>query len=394
MAAKIWRFLVALFDWRTYLRFIFQKPSLDVVFVTNMRDQKDRKTFLGKWRPPEGHFNGPRYWIKGVAGRTRALDIIADEMRGVKGHWNAKTLFIKGCQWADERQANVILATAGTKRLFENDADYLKEMFPRMTFTIGDNGTFLLLKGETLRALEQAGLKPGYCRIAVLGPYGFLGEMMTGVLMKMGHEVVGAGPNVGELQEVKKKFGIEVYRTFEEMGQVDAVVACTHSKAICLTTEKVELIRRHDRRLLVVDVAEPSNMVRREYEKCKNVVIRQDAGNGYSPKLKYVLGAVSYKMFRLSRGVTFGCFAEALSLSWAMKNGREKETGQRDWFSVNESNMAFIAGLFEEMGFTIPSPRCFAKPVNSFNLDLSRKKESMWTSKIRFAASKVASFLW
>jgi len=103
-------------------------------------------------------------------------------------------------------------------------------------------------------------------------------------------------------------------------------VACTHSKEIRLTADMVELIRKRDKKLLVVDVAEPSNLKYREFQKCKGVVIRQDAGNAYNSRLKYVLGAISYKMFSLTQGVTFGCFAEAMSIMSALKRGGEVKT--------------------------------------------------------------------
>ncbi len=54
-------------------------------------------------------------------------------------------------------------------------------------------------------------------------------------------------------------------------------------------------------------------------------MIRQDAGNAFNPKLKYVLGMVSYKLFGLTQGVTFGCFAEAISIASALKRGEEVE---------------------------------------------------------------------
>lgn len=243
----------------------------------------------------------------------------------------------------------------------------LKEAFPNLLFTIGDNGTTYLLGLETKRALTEAGLRPGESRVAVLGPYGLLGGMMTDLLTREGYQVVGAGPNTAGLAEVAAKYPIEVCENFAEMGPVDGVVACTHSAKICLTKESVELIRRKGRKLLVVDVAKPSNLTQEEYQLCREVVIRQDAGNAYSPHLKYVLGAISYKMFRLSQGVTFGCFAESLSLSSALQRG-DHSIRQHDWFSVNAQNMEIVAKLFEKDGFGIPSPRCFGKAIKSFSL--------------------------
>ena len=317
--SAVWRFFVAVFDWRTHIRRIKGQPIVDAVFITNMRDNTDRHLYLGLWHPKNGHFNGPRYWINGVAGRTRALDVTTDELVTNKGRRKAKEQSISAVQWAKDNGAKVILFAASTKRLFGDDGKKLKELFPELIFTIGDNGTMILLEVEVLKALESANLDSKRSRIVVLGPYGFLGEMMVQTLKEKDYNVVGAGPNVFGLKQISKKYGIETCHTFTEIGQVDAVVACTHSQKIRLTAENIELIRRPGKKLLILDVAEPSNLKRQEYLKCRDVVVRQDAGNAYSLNLKYVLGPISYKMFRLTKGVTFGCFAEALSLASELK---------------------------------------------------------------------------
>ena len=155
------------------------------------------------------------------------------------------------------------------------------------------------------------------------------------------------------------------------MGEVDAVVGCTHSEDIQLTAGNIELIRRPGEKLLVIDVAKPENFPKNEYEFCRRVVVRQDAGNAYSSRLKYVLGAISYRMFRLTRGVTFGCFAEALALAAALKRG-EEWVRDINWLVVNDENMAMVDKLFKHDGFKMPQPTCFSRPVTSFDLTLGQ----------------------
>lgn len=324
LGGATWRGAVAICDWRTHLRKLRGEPIVDAVFITNMRDNTDRRRFLGKWYPK--HFNGPRYWMNGISGRTRALNVTAKDLATEKGRELAREYFLSAVRWAQNNGARVILLAAGTKRLFGENGTELKEKFPDLIFGIGDNGTMYLLKEETFRALDLAKLRPGYSRIGVLGPYGLLGEYMTKVLTAKGYEVIGVGPNSSALEKIGEKFNIKTCQTFEEMGEVDAVIACTHSEKIRLTADIVRnTIRKKNKKLLVVDVAEPSNLKYREWEKCQDVCIRQDAGNAYSKKLKYVLGAISYKMFRLTQGVTFGCFAETLTIAAAIKCGEREE---------------------------------------------------------------------
>lgn len=389
LAAALWRSLVAIFDWRTHVRRLTIRPILDCAFITNMRDGTDRKRFLGKWRPACGHFNGPRYWINGVSGRTRALDVTQEDLNNPEGREKAKRFFISAVEWAGKRGAKVILLAAGTKRLFGEDAGELKALFPDIVFTIGDNGTVLLLQAEVLRALESSGLKPGFSRIGVLGPYGHLGGLITPLLIKKGYEVIGAGPNGKGLEKIKAEHGITTCENFSQMGKADAVVACTHSEKIRLDKSAIQSLARAGKKLLVLDVAEPSNLRYKVYRECQDSVVRQDGGNAHSPRLKYVLGAVSYKLFRLSQGVTFGCFAETLSLAYFMK--REAWFKTVDWMTVSQANINLARLMFAATEFKMPSPRNFGKELKSFELNLDQEKKTA-PKKMKLANS-FANFL-
>lgn len=364
---RIWKFLVALSDWRTLLRALAGRPLVDVVFITNMRDEVDRRRFLGNWVPPEGHFNGPRYWFGGVAARTRALNVTAADLVTHAGRKEAKKQFIAAVQWAQQKGARVILLAAGTKRLFGPEGEVLKKMFPNIFFTIGDNGTAWLLCSETVHALRAAGLTSS-ARVCVIGPTGHLGKAVVSHLTVLGYNVVGLCSRENSID----KCPVTAYASFDEMGKVDAVVACTHADAVRLTPETVGILRREGRKLLVLDVAEPSNLDEMSYRKCQNTVIRQDAGNAFSPRLKYVLGAASYRLFRLTRGVTFGCFGEAMAIGAEIARGNEA-VRNFDGFVVSGGNTRVVGRLFARHGFGAPTPRCFGKSVRSFDLAIPKR---------------------
>ena len=375
LLAAAWRAGVAITDWRTHLRKIMGKPIVDAVFITNMRDPFDRKTYLGLWRPAKGHFNGPRYWLGGlfgVAGRTRALDIVPEDLMTPSGRHKAQEYFRAATAWAQKRGAKVILLAAGLKRLFGQDGIRLKEEFPGLIFTIGDNGTALNLMREISRALRQAGLKPESSRIGVLGPSGFLGRAAVNFLCARGYEVMGLGTAPSRLAEMAEDFRIETCTEFSEMGKVDAVIACTHHEKSRLSLEAIASIRKTGKKLLVIDVAEPYNLTEEVFRACQDRVIRLDAGNAFSPRLKYVLGAISYRLSRLTRGVTFGCFAETMAIASAIAS--RKEVKEINWFAVSQENIRVIAEIFKEVGFTVPSPRCFGEPVRSFDPTLASEQ--------------------
>lgn len=53
-----------------------------------------------------------------------------------------------------------------------------------------------------------------------------------------------------------------------------------------------------------------------------------------------------------------------------------------NWFVVSGENMAVIAGLFKRDNFVPPSPRCFGRPVNPFDLGVASvpqvRKQPQW----------------
>ncbi len=365
MQASIWGAAVSLCDWRTWKRILFRQPQVDVVFISNLRDDVDRQRYMGNQKPGLGHVSGTRINIKGVIGRLRWINVDSSEILSPSGRRKARQQFISAVEWAAARGARVILLAAATKRLFGQDGDEIIKMFPDIIFTIGDNGTAYLLIEEVFSTLRLAKFDRHPARIAILGPYGILGKCVVNALAQDHHHIFGVGANSARLSELVASHGIETTTNLDELQDIDIVVACTHSKQTLLTSRIVKKIKRPDQKLIVIDVAEPSNFVVKEYYDCQELVVRQDAGNAYSKHLKYVLGNLSYRMLRLTNGVTFGCFAEALSIGYCLKNGNSVH---RNWFDVNPQNIEFTKKILEKTEFTVPQPRCFGKIIDSLKL--------------------------
>lgn len=365
MLADLWRLMVALCDVRALARFLTGRPPVDVVFITNLRDEAERQRFFGRRVPRLGHANGPRIYLRGVAGRVRGIFVTAEEMLTRDGRRLAKAQFIAATEWAEQHGARVILLAASTKRLFGRDGAELKARFPHLLFTIGDNGTANMLLADVFRALQTHAIAPGRGRVLVIGPYGILGSAILQPLHDAGYEVVGYGGNASALAEVQAEHGIAVHTRIADIGQVDAVVACTHSQSAKLQAEDVASLCRPGRRLVVVDVAEPANLDIEQYARCRTRVIRQDAGNAYSAQLHYVLGGLSWRLLMLSRGVVFGCFGEALALHYNIHTLGVSWLAGRDWFKVTAANRQCIDSAFVHIGLGLPAPRCFGQPVDT-----------------------------
>lgn len=379
--ASLWRIAMMLGDYRGWYRRLSGQAQIDVAIITNIRDDAEGRVFWGNKLPKSGHSNGARIYLNGVSGQVRGICITAEELMTKSGRVRAKKYFIDAVVWAQKRGAKVVLLAASTKRLFGRDGHELKQLFPDILFTIGDNGTATLLCQDIDRALANTRLNRGNPRILVLGPYGILGTAVTEHLLAKRFELIGFGANQKALAQMAEDYAIKVATDIDAIGKVDAVIACTHNANTRLNSDSIERLRKHNRKLLVIDVAEPANLDEPTYQLCRDRVIRQDAGNAYSPLLHYVLGGISSGMLNLLPNVAFGCFAESLTLYHAIYHEHNHVLLNQDWFQVNPANRALIKDAFDSVSVASPKQTCFNKPVTSFELDYCGRAKPHETSK-------------
>lgn len=356
----LWHILVNLLDKSLWQRKLQQIAKVDVVFISNFRDDAERQKYMIHSQIGSEFIDGFRMDFGEVYGRLKIINTDTHELLTSKGRRKAKQQFLSATRWAVDNGAKVILLAASTKRLFGRNAKELKEKFPNIVFTIGDNGTSHLLFHDTLNAIKVENISKEHGKIVILGAYGILGEAMVEALTTKGYNVLAVGDNINRLLELEKKYRVKICTSIENFENVDLVVACTHKKELRLNGEMIRKIKSKEKKLVVIDVAEPANLSVEEYEQNMEYVTRQDAGNAYSKELSYVLGAFSYKKLSLSEGVIFGCFAEAMAIASMIKKDRYDV---KDWFEVNNSNIEAVATMFGEVGFTAPNPRCFGKLV-------------------------------
>lgn len=368
--ADLWRFCVSASDYRRGARLLTGQPKLDVVFICNVRDEAERAVFYRAGSDHTVQENGPRMHLHGVAGQIRGINFTAAEMYSRDGRQKAKAAFVRAVEWSAEQGAKVILLAASTKRLFGRDGAELKRQFPHLLFTLGDNGTALLLCHDIDRALARTGLEGRRPRLLVLGAYGILGTAVCEHLRARGLDFVGFGSNPALLKTFAREHGVPVVSDLEQVGHVDLVVACTHGAESKLTAAHIARLRRNHRRLVVIDVAEPANLERDVWLECRDQLVRQDAGNAYSPDLHYVLGSFSHRRLMLPRGTVFGCFAEAMALHHAIYREHNHTLLTQDWFAVHAANQALVAEAFKSVNVGLPEPCSFGEPVRDFDVEL------------------------
>lgn len=356
MTVWMWRALIALRD-MAWLRRVTERTVFDFVFISNMRDEVDKKRFRGR-QVSGGHFIGPRFKMKDTRGCIRFIDTSTEELMTASGRRRAQTQFLSAVRWAHSQGAKVVLFAAGTKRIFPEDRmEQLVKDYPDIVFTLGDNGTATMLINDVMDGIKATGLGKD-CQIAVIGPSGYLGEMVTSFLTKNGYRVCGVSAHIKRSEQISQKFGIPVHGSITEVSGIDLVVACNHGHAVRLTANQTARMKKN---LVVIDVCVPPNFTEPEFSKTETVY-RRDAGNAYSPDLKYVFGRLSYGRLRMAEGLVFGCFAETITLAYLLKAGYDSVYLESvDWFNVSAEKIELVKKMFILSGFTNSPPRSFGR---------------------------------
>lgn len=364
--------LVRVYTWVYEASRFFFGGKVEVACISNYRDLVDVKKFGFR-----GVHELPTFlpWIMfnwcGVTGRLYMIGSITEQIAGDEATSTsiscARDQFIEAVKRAVSRGANTILFAAATKRLFKKGE--LEELFPEVTFTLGDNFTGLLLGEQILQAFRNSNINPRDSRVLLIAPYGLLGSVSLHYLSDSGCELVCMGnPKRRDLlMGLTDKYQFTPVFDFAEVGKVDMVVACNSSSMSKLTSDRVELIRRDNKRLIVVDPNEPQNMTPELFEASAGKILRYDAGNGYSDELTFVLGGFAAGLLRLSAHVVWGCFCEALIIA----KYRDK-LAFVDWYDISPKNITIISRYFgSRFGeMELPPPTNFNEPIRAFDTQL------------------------
>jgi predicted amino acid dehydrogenase len=369
MLADLLRFLICLFDVRAWARLLMRQPLVDVVFISNLRSEDDRKRYFGRLVPERGHADGARIYQNGVAGRMRFIYSTAQEMTSEYGKRRAREQVIDACGWAERKGARVVLLSGATAGLFGKEASVLRERFPGLLFTCGINATAHLQWEDVQRALSATRLDNARSRVMVVGPYGPLGFYLARRLIKLGCHVLGYGANREALHAVADRLEIETVEHLSDTCEVDAVVSCMPSAALEFNEGRHGHLRRIGRKLLLVDLAAPPTVDAKTVNRLRNSIVHQGSSNAHARSLHYVLGPVTRRMMGLAPGVMYSCFAEAMSLYYVIEQLDRKELAELDWLKLDDKCVAHIAAAFTVTGIELGEAHSFGHAVGKFDLE-------------------------
>ncbi|WP_157605666.1 hypothetical protein [Rheinheimera sp. SA_1] len=366
---KLKNLLRSMADYRRGLRLLTGQPKLDVVIICPLRDEAERSRYFKATATRSCQQNGARLHLKGVAGQVRLLNVTTEELVQPDSRELAKQAVIAALDWAQQQGAKVVLLAAAMQSLFGGDGRALKQRFPSLLLTLGQNGRSQLLCAEIDRALRRSSFVTQPPRILVLEPDTLLGQAVCAHLQAKGRQVVALSTSQRMAATLQQQTGMPVYPQVSAVGAVDVVVVCGDS--LPLATDDIAALRRSNRKLLVIDQSTVAAVDQHVSQQCQSLLVRLEGGNGFASGLNMVPGRLSYRQLRLSRGSMVGDVAEAMALFHAVYQDHNHLVLNRDWFDVNPYNQALLAEAFYSLRVGLPNPHSFGKPVNDFGLELN-----------------------
>jgi hypothetical protein len=368
--------------------------ELDYILFSNLIDdyyQNIYRNLLGY--PSNESYYKPLFLnhINETIGGLIALDNFPLDYMTRTGIINARKQFLKALKYSVENlNVKIILLAASTKRLFgkeielrvnwdgnlDNTGFTLRELYPELLFTNGDNGTAIILEMEIDSVLKNQNISPefeDYCDF--MGDYfecsgtviiNGLGLLGTNSLLHLienqfcNNQVIIISNHTKELEQIIGTRDVKVFTHINEIenhcclghkNNVKLIVNCTHHPEQMITAESISRFQ-NGQTLNVIDVAVPYGFPEEEYLKCNNVK-RQDGGNAFIENgLEFFFNP---EICGLTENVLYGCFAETMALSIFVKEKLENREflNQLDFFNVNMKTKNFVKGLFDKYGIGI-----------------------------------------
>jgi len=363
---------IRLINWVVSQYLAFTGHKIQVACISNCRDMIDvRKFGFSSIRDFPDFMPWIMFRWNKVWGQLYMIGSVTEEIGGDNATNStinrARVQFSEAVKVAIGKGAQTILYAAATKRLFKKGE--LETMFPEVIFTLGDNFTGLLLGEAIMDAFSRSNLEPKKAKVLLIAPYGLLGGVALHYLCQAGSEVIlmGSRKRSELLIKIAQKNNLSYVFSFEDVGAVDMVVACNSSPGFKLDSDKVELLRRPHKKLIVIDPNEPQNMSPEAYGQCHGTVLRYDAGNGMDLNLHYVLGSLASSILRLRPYVSWGCFCETLIIA-----ANQSKLESVDWYEISPKNIGIISEFFGkgEGQIGLPAPLNFNTQITDFSLEV------------------------
>jgi len=361
------------------------------VFFSNVIGLKNRNDLIiSLGNPLYKSFYKPLFYEykNNLLGSLIGLDCLPDECMSKTGIVKARKQFLQALRYAVETlNVQIVLLAASTKRLFgkeielrvdldgklDNAGFTLRELYPEILFTNGDNGTAAILNMEIDSILHKAEIHSGN-NIVIINGLGLLGHDSLQYLLGKNlndEQIIVISNYTKDLKETIAYSNIKVFPNImsidiDNLDKISSIINCTHNPISLITADCIDYIQ-NGQTIYVIDVAVPYGFPEEEFIKCTNVH-RQDGGNAFIENgFEFWFNP---EICGLTENVLYGCFAETMCLAAYLKENPEEIEYIRslDLFNVNKTTKEFVKGLFSKYDVGIaPVPLSYMKPISKTN---------------------------
>lgn len=323
------------------------KPLVGI--IANVLDPEHRSLVIDKLGPPiNGRFFVPLPFAfksaggQAISGEVILLDVFSDEVSTVRGFAKGQEGLLAAVAYFHRLGTKIIAFTSATKRLAGKNGQKAKQQYPDITFTIGDNGTWLSGLKLINNCLRDIALKD---KIVIMGA-GFLGEAIISYLSAKQYKNIIVFSQQKLLNLPKS---VRLINDFQEIGKgVKLFLSCTHKHRDELDIQEFQNIFAEQ--ATIVDVAVPKGIGKRLYEALNPGINRYDAGDYFLPRLKYAFDPALLQFPAV--GYWYGCFTEAIFLGLAWGKGQDLRA--LDLFKVVRESTDFVDALLSKDRVLIP----------------------------------------
>jgi len=318
----------------------------NLIFISNYRNQLEKETLN---QTNKKYIELLKINFKNTKGILVTINLTANELMTKKGIKEAKEIIkIVISEYANK--TDTFLFAGSTKRIFKGNKGQaiLKKIAPNCLFTIGDNGTSILLIESIKKTIKENNLDKD-SKILIVGATGILGlETLKYLYNKKFNEISIMTSNISNSIELSKTYsGINVISDYNNIKNLDLIITCTHNEYSLLNNKIISSIKHKNHKLSIVDVAQPSNVSPTIQLQSEKEINYTTAGNGYSLDIIYDKeNVITNKDIGFGDNEIFGCFSEAFVLT-------NENIKKGNFFSVNETNISFILDLFKKYDINI-----------------------------------------
>jgi hypothetical protein len=330
--------------------------GIDIGIIANgisLENRAELKEELGE--PNNGFFNPLSFSYKHLLGAVVPLDVLPHEIMTLEGTRRARKALLGAVESLINNGAKVICLAAATKRLAGKRGEILKDLYPDVVFTIGDNTTTLSLTRLINYSLQELKFRKEKDFVFCLGS-GFLGNSSVEFLLKNDYR------NIIVLSEFQQNFPSEVrvVKTLEEVDKpIKLMLSCTHKYELPLGS--LDFLEKES---WIIDVAVPAGVGEPLFNSLKEEkgITRLDGGDFYLEDIKYDFSPniLNFPM----KEVWYGCFTETVILAILIKKGVKLKGF--DFFQINENNKKLLKTFLKKEKVKIPLINFYEREIKNF----------------------------